>query len=140
MSLNDILGELKSAFAVDPEGRLPQNAGYWASRERDIARWVAASALPRSVLYDRLALALASGFDRRELSFEFCDWVVNQFHAAITLANEDRPDWFWRVFLAFDAGEYYHDPARAEDPVETYTRPQIADIIRDFGNSADTAR
>jgi hypothetical protein len=63
------------------------------------------------------------------LTFAFCDAVVNDLHGVITSANEDRPDLFWEVFLAFDEGEYHHHSNRDEDPVEVYTRPMIGRII-----------
>jgi len=47
----------------------------------------------------------------------------------ITLCDQDRPDLFWRVFLGFDSGELYHDGNRDQDPVDTYTRPEIARIV-----------
>ena len=77
---------------------------------------------------DRL---LARGFHNSELSFEFCDAVVNDIHGVITSANEIRPTLFWDVYLAFDEGEYYHNDKRDEDPSEAYTRPMIARILDD---------
>ena len=81
-------------------------------------------------MYDALALRLAFGFHSNALDFDFCDQVVNELHAVITHRNEDRPALFWSVFLAFDAGEYYRDGNRSIDPVEAYTRPQIAQIVQ----------
>ncbi len=90
---------------------------------------------PRSVLYDRIAIYLARGFQRSELTFAFCDAVVNHIHGVIISADEHRPDLFWKVFLAFDEGECYHDNKRDEDPVERYTRPQIARIVESLDRS-----
>ena len=97
--------------------------------EGDIERWSALIDEPRAVLYDRIAIYLARGFHRSELTFEFCDAVVNDIHGIITSGDEDRPDLFWAIYLAFDEGEYYHGNKRDEDPVEVYTRPQIARIM-----------
>lgn len=77
-------------------------------------------------MYDRIAIYLARGFNCSELSFEFCDAIANDVHGVITFADEDRPDLFWKVYLAFDEGENYHGDNREQDPVEVYTRPQIA--------------
>ncbi len=44
----------------------------------------------------------------------------------------ETPALFWDVFNAFDEGEYYHDIDHKEDPVETYTRPLIAEIIKNY--------
>ena len=84
---------------------------------------------PEQPYYDQIALHLALGFHASELPFAFCDAVVNDLHVVITFANEDRPDLFWRVFLAFDGGEFHHHSNRDEDPVETYTRPMISRIV-----------
>ena len=77
-------------------------------------------------MYDQIAARLAFGFHASEVSFSFCDAVVNDIHAVISLCNENRPNLFWEVFLAFDAGEFYPASDRDRDPVDTYTRPQIA--------------
>ena len=106
----------------------------WTERQvlltgSDVEEWSGRVGLPRGVLYDALALRLALGFNNNALDFDFCDQVVNELHGVITHRNEDRPDLFWSIFLAFDAGEYYHDGNRSIDPVEAYTRPQIAQIV-----------
>ena len=98
-------------------------------RETDVQRWSTSLGVSRSTLYDQIALHLARGFHASELTFAFCDAVVNDLHGVITSANEDRPDLFWEVFLAFDEGEYHHHSNRDEDPVEVYTRPMIGRII-----------
>jgi hypothetical protein len=56
-------------------------------------------------------------------------------HAVITMANENRPDLFWSVFLAFDEGEYGHREDRTgDDPIAKYTRPMIAQIVTKYGH------
>jgi hypothetical protein len=97
--------------------------------EDNVRRWTELLGEPRAVLYDRIATYLARGFNNSELPFTFCDAVANDIHGVITSANEDRPELFWKVFLAFDEGEYYHNNNRDEDPVEMYTRPEIARIV-----------
>jgi hypothetical protein len=57
---------------------------------------------------------------------------VNELHNVITVQNENRPELFWDVYLAFDAGEYYHDNDRSIDPVEAFTRPRIAEIVKNL--------
>ena len=127
MSIDDVLAELRSRYGGPLEGVNPPTVGL---NNSDIERWCADLAISRAALYDLLALHLADGFHRNELQFEFCDSVVNAIHAVITLADEIRPAFFWSVFLAFDEGEYFHENKRDEDPVATYTRPLIAEIIR----------
>jgi hypothetical protein len=56
--------------------------------------------LSRSELYDRIGLYLARGFQNSQLTFEFCDAVVNDLHSVITFADEARPALFWKVYLA----------------------------------------
>jgi hypothetical protein len=96
----------------------------------DVEEWSERVGLPSDILYDALALRLALGFHSNALDFGFCDQVVNELHGVIMLRNEGRPELFWSVFLAFDAGEYYHNGDRNNDPVETYTRPQIEQIVK----------
>jgi hypothetical protein len=95
----------------------------------DVDRWSDFIAGSRSQLYDQIALFLARGFQASELSFAFCDAVINDLHGIITSADEHRPEFFWSVYLAFDEGEYYHGNNREEDPVEVYTRPMISRVL-----------
>jgi hypothetical protein len=80
-------------------------------------------------LYDQIALFLAKGFHASELTFAFCDAVINDLFGVITATDEHRPEFFWAVYLAFDEGEYYHGSNRDEDPVEVYTRPMISRVL-----------
>ncbi len=123
MSFDDVEADLIRLYQIhadDPEARL---------REEDVQRWSASLGIPRSELYDRIAVYLARGFNDSELSFEFCDAIVNDLHGIITFADEERPDLFWKVYLAFDEGENYHGNDREQDPVDVYTRPWIARIV-----------
>jgi hypothetical protein len=100
--------------------------------EDDIQRWCGLIGEPRSALYDQIAIYLARGFHTSELDFEFCDAVANDMHYIIISADDWRPNLFWEVYLAFDEGEYYHANNRDEDPVERYTRPLIAQIVKRY--------
>jgi len=97
--------------------------------EDDIQRWSTLVGEPRAVLYDQIAIYLARGFHNSELTFDFCDAIVNDIHGVITSADETRPALFWEIYLAFDEGEYYQNEMRDEDPVDVYTRPLIARIV-----------
>jgi len=99
--------------------------------DADIDRWCNLIVDSRSVLYDQIALFLARGFHSSELTFAFCDAVINELFSIITATHEHCPEFFWAVYLAFDEGEYYHGNNRDEDPVETYTRPMISRILDD---------
>ena len=123
MSFDDVKADLVRLYQIhadDPAARL---------REEDVQRWSISLDVSRSELYDQIAIYLARRFNGSELSFEFCDAIVNDLHDVITSADEERPDLFWKVYLAFDEGEYYHGNNREQDPVEVYTRPQITQIV-----------
>lgn len=94
---------------------------------------------PRSLLYDELAEYLARGFHEGQLQFEFCDAIVNDVHVLITTAGKDRPELFWSVYLAFDDGEYCHGNNFDEDPIEVYTRPAIAQVLKYLASRGHSA-
>lgn len=101
--------------------------------EQDVSRWSTLTETDRGTLYDHIALFLARGFHIGELPFDFCDRIVNDIHGVITFAGEFRPEIYWKTYLAFDEGEYYHNDHPEEDPVELYTKPQIACIVAKHG-------
>jgi len=102
-------------------------------RVKDVSRWSELTGLSRGTLYDQIALFWAGGFHIGELPFDFCDRIVNDIHGVITFADEFRPEIYWETYLAFDEGESYHSNNPEEDPVELYTKPQIARIIAKHG-------
>ncbi|CAN7681580.1 hypothetical protein LJR231_005503 [Phyllobacterium sp. LjRoot231] len=124
MTFDELLTELRDRY---PDG------ATWRERlsltNLDILKWAASAGMPRQDLYDRLAIELARGFNASELSFEFCDAVVNDIYSVMIFNDEQRPHIFWEIYLAFDSGEYYHDGNRDRHPVEVYTRPQIGRIL-----------
>jgi hypothetical protein len=124
MTIDELLAELHVRY---PDG------ATWRERlslsNFDILRWTASTGMPRQDLYDQLAIELARGFNASELSFEFCDAVVNDIHSVIIFNDEQRPHLFWEIYLAFDSGEYYRDDNRDEHPAQVYTRPQIGRIL-----------
>jgi hypothetical protein len=120
-----ITAELKDTYRAELEdSELAPSEGL---SEQDIRRWTTLLHVSRATLYDEIALFLARGFHEGALPYLFCDNIINDIHVVIIHADEDRPNLFWNVYLAFDSGEY-HRPGD-EDPVETYTRPQIAKIV-----------
>ncbi|SRR5229473_4466526 len=126
MTTDDIIAALQSKYAP----------GFgWTERQilltgSDVEKWSGQTGLFVGVLYDALALKLALGFHSNKLDFTFCDQVVNELYSTILPRKEGPPAFFWSVFLAFDAGEYYHDGNRSINSVEAYTRPQIAQIVQ----------
>ena len=127
-TIDDIITTLQTAY-------IP---GNWETVQQvlitdgEVAEWSEMTGLLRSDLYDALALRLALGFHNNSFDFGFCDQVVNDLHAVISVQNEDRSELFWNVFLAFDAGEFYPNGDRSIDPVKVFTRPQIAQIVRKY--------
>lgn len=95
-------------------------------KDEDVAGWAREQGGTREAVYDAFAGNLARAFHEGVLPFAFCDAVMNDLHAVITNADDRRPDLFLRVFSAFDDGEYTLPDKPNEDPVEAYTRPQIA--------------
>lgn len=83
--------------------------------------------MTREQFYDAVLLAVAESFHRGELAFDTADAVANEFWALSEFSLSGRAR---EVFLAFDEGEYQHsrDPV-GSDPVQLYTRPQIAGIL-----------
>lgn len=96
----------------------------------DLEQWSERAGLPIGALCDALALNLARGFYGNTLDFNFCDHLINDLFAITARWKEGPPKLFWSIFLAFDAGEIFPNNDRSIDPVEAYTRPQIAQIIQ----------
>jgi hypothetical protein len=125
MEVVDIISELKTVYRDGVAYRaLERHLG-----EKDVERWAAARRCTRTQLFDEIATCLAFGFHSSDLSFEFCDAVVNDLCGPVTSTSGPRPQVFWQVYSAFDEGEHYHGDNRDEDPVEVYTRPAIARIV-----------
>jgi hypothetical protein len=73
MDASDIVGELKMFY---------KDGGRYNDLDRhiteaDVEHWSSASGWSRSRLFDEIAKKLALGFNTAELTFEFCDAVVN---------------------------------------------------------------
>ena len=103
-------------------------------KAEDVTAWSEENGLSRHDLYDAVARHLAFSFHRHELTFEFCDAVMNDLHGVIISFDDVRPDLFWTVFEAFDEGEYIHPDRPDADPIETYTRPRIVEIVGKVGD------
>lgn len=112
--------------------------------------WDTRHELAPSLTLDIVALWIARGFDDDRLSFEAADALINELYGAVVMtdhlhyhrlpsvkrldqppkrslpADGEEPLW-WRVYLAFDAGEFRRLPD--EDPVETRTRPLIRQLL-----------
>jgi hypothetical protein len=128
MQTSDIICELK-AFYIEGVAYLDLDRHL---TEADILRWCAARVVSRRQLFDEIAKSLALGYQSSELSFEFCDAVVNDLLSPVTNTDGPKPELFWEVYSAFDEDEHYHGNDREKDPVETYTRPMISRIVEEL--------
>ncbi|WP_348261176.1 hypothetical protein P8935_15375 [Telmatobacter sp. DSM 110680] len=125
MKAAHIIDELKTFYKEGVEYRSLERH----LTEEDVERWRNACGCSRSQLFDEIAKGLALGYNASELLFDFCDMVVNDLASPVTNTSGPKPQIFWEVYSAFDAGEYYHGDNRDEDPVEVYTRPMIARVV-----------
>ncbi|MGH6614284.1 hypothetical protein [Sphingomonas sp.] len=130
--IDRIISELQERHDRDP------GAATLFPDQSDIERWTGSDTQKEYALYNDIATALARGFHAGELSFEFCDGVANGLFTTATASrplNPDLPwpDLFFRVFQAFDAGEYHIPEDRTDDPVTEHTKPAIAAIVASFG-------
>lgn len=132
MSVDLVIAELKRKHQI--QCQQPEFRGVVRLGEDDVQRWSTLIGMSRSGVYDEVAVHLARGFNSSELTFDFCDAVMNGIHEVISNADDERPELFWKVYLAFDAGEYYHGNHRQEDPVEAYTRPLVAQILAEVSS------
>jgi hypothetical protein len=130
MSIDALVLELRRRYSLlDAE-----NMGVDRGRitEDDIVNLTGGCAGKRADAFDELARHLALAFHERRLPFEFCDAVMNDLHSVICFAGDMRPDFFWKVFLAFDGGEFHRRHDKSDDPVADFTEPAIAAIIADL--------
>lgn len=97
--------------------------------DHDVQTWSSLLGISEPCLYNQIAMYLARGFQDLELTFQFCDAVINDLYSVLVFTDERPPNLFWKVFLAFDEGEFYHNKNRDEDPAEAYTRPRIAEML-----------
>jgi hypothetical protein len=135
--MSPIPQDLQTAFINELQSRYDQTGGGWLLSANDIERWAEIAGSTTRHAYDLIARHLAVGFHESRFPFWFCDAVV---HAVIGFVyddfiqkGEDFPALFYKVYLAFDAGEV----GRAGmDPIEVHTRPMIEEIVRNLAKEA----
>lgn len=130
MNFDHLVPELWGRYPFLTDERSPVRLGGIV--DPDVKRWAASFGGDRGAVYDAFARHLAIAFHQKTLPFAFCDAVMNDLEAVITHADDVRPDLFWSVYLAFDAGEYHRHADKSDDPVAEYTVPAIAAIVRTF--------
>jgi len=99
MEVSDIVRELKTFYK---DGVAYRDLDRHLT-DADVGRWSTVRGWTRSQLFEEIAEYLALGFNTRELSFEFCDAVVNDLSVAVTSTSGPRPQLFWEVYSAFDS-------------------------------------
>ena len=124
VSLDDVVKLLRDRFEeIGPSAEPLTDA-------EEIAVWAAALGIERHALLDAIGLHLARAFHDRQLDYEFCNAVANDFWTLLLTNDELRENWpprFTAVFEAFEAGEVQRDPLL--DPVEWMVRPLIAELL-----------
>lgn len=80
-------------------------------------------------LYDRFAQRIAQRYLRGELSYTTCDTAMNVLFAYATSGGgPELSRLAWRVFEAFDEGEYIHAGEPVEEQGEVKTRKLLSAI------------
>ena len=103
MKASDIIDELKTFYKDGVEYRSLERH----LTEADVERWSSECGWSRSQLFDEIAQRLALGYSASELSFDFCDVVVNDLAGPVTNTSGTAPQIFWEVYSAFDEGTLY---------------------------------
>jgi hypothetical protein len=95
-----------------------------------------AGALDNAGFYNAAALEIAKRYHGRELSYTFCDSVINDLWRAVLDGlkplNNTIPEPFFEIYEAFDAGEFYRKPDKSDDPVAEFTDPAIEEVVKRF--------
>ncbi|WP_020647662.1 hypothetical protein [Solimonas variicoloris] len=82
-------------------------------------------------ILDQIANHIAYGYSRGNWSFEDADAAINHLWAFLCSQKDfEIPPYFYSVYEAFDAGEYYHAGDRRDiSPEDRYTKPLIEKIL-----------
>ena len=99
----------------------------------DFVRCASVMGVDTPGVFNAVLLQIASRFNDNVMSFEDADCAMNNIWP-IMLDYVMKHDSVliepcYSIFLAFDEGEYIHGP-HGTDPVERFTKPAIADILK----------
>jgi len=100
----------------------------------DIALWGGTLDKEVTDFFNRIGGVIAVAYQAGDVTYEFCDQLVNDLFGWLCTEPFDDPlrSWphlFCEVFEAFDAGEYCRRPDKSDDPVSDFTNPAIAHIV-----------
>lgn len=83
---------------------------------------------------DSFGLELAKRYHKGELSFTYCDDVMNDLWGILVCWSEQMaepwPKIFYEVYDTFDAGESHLKEDGSDDAASEFIKPFIADILR----------
>ena len=110
MALNNTL--ITSLIRRASEAHLPADLVVATASRLDISF---------AALCDAFARELAEGYTREEYSWEFCDAAINSLYgSAYGDSDIGLPEFAFRVYEAFDEGEYRHfDDSGPDGPPRT---------------------
>lgn len=121
---------LDAALADRDEGRL-----HYLMQMASFEECSARSGVQIVDVLNGAAAWLARSFHEHRLSFSLADGLATSMQCAgmdsiYPNGGEIRDDIWWRVYLAFDGGEYSRGDSG--DPVESVTRPAIKALIAEL--------
>ena len=133
--LDSVASDLSRIYGIRLHQPPSPNASHFS--DEDMERWTALAGGTRANLCEQIAIYLAKQFDAGKLTYGFCDAVINDlFGVLVTSPPADWSELFYRIYCAFDEGEYQHrDRPLDEDPVEMYTKRYIAEILAGLPSS-----
>jgi len=112
----------------------PEIAGGARVSTEDIACWAGPLDKDVTAFLDRLGGEIAKSYQSGDLSYEFCDLLVNDLFEILFDRQflDPQGSWahlFYEVYEAFDAGEFHRKADHSDDPVAEFTNPAVANII-----------
>jgi hypothetical protein len=101
---------------------------HWPTDE-EFALFRRASGVDFRDALDHIAIHVARRFLEGAMSYTDGDAIMNGVWS-FALKHDEIPDTMYRIYEAFDSGEYFResDPA-GTDPVERYTRPALVKAL-----------
>ena len=91
-------------------------------KAKEFERWSFATGLSKVDLVNEIAKVIAVEFHAGRMTFAFGDAIANYLFSVINDARMADDSLAWKVYLAFDLGEY--------TPNEISTVPMIAEIVQ----------
>jgi hypothetical protein len=114
---------------MDTLERIIRDATSGRMNRAEAESFCAVQGIELTGLYNRIALIVAERFNNGTLSYVDSDGIMNAIFGLMidgkTPMESSQPA--WSIYLAFDEGEYDH--GGSTDPVESFTKPQIRNIL-----------